>query len=229
VAGLKQTPQGPLVPTGVDARYPNLVQEFPSDTKVEVQRRVHGEDGRCAYVVVKVTDWNEHLAYVSRVDWLSEAPKSATRKAQEVAVAERRVDEEVTSGKCSEAHVDHLRRGMAVLSSYLGSSSQEILELGAHAFAVATETPTPWTLTMRRPGEEHVFAVAFGPLVDSDSFQVLDNQGYAVKTESRLEQLVFAAFNEATRGYVVQANANETLTMKIKGHGCMLLFAVRRY
>jgi hypothetical protein len=167
----------------------------------------------------------------------SPADQVKQREEKQAEAARRMAEAEVTSGKCSDAHVDYLRQGLGVLSSYLGASSSEVLELGAHAFAVATDTSTPLTLTTGLGGEEHPFAVAFEPFAggylppapSATVFEVLDEQGYPVKTESRLMTIVSSAFNLPTSGYVLQANANATLKMSLKGHGCVLLFVVRRY
>jgi hypothetical protein len=127
--------------------------------------------------------------------------------------------------------VGFFREGLGVLTQYLSaSSSSQILELGAHAFAVATDKSTPWTLKTGLGGEQHVFAVAFAPFSPTGTaLDVVDDQGYAVKNESQLNSLVFAAFSQPTEGYVLHANSHETLKINLKGHGCVLLFAVRRY
>ncbi len=165
---------------------------------------------------------------------LSAAEQAQRGAEKQAAAAKKMAGDEVTSGRCSEAHVDVLQQGLVVLASYLETSTRsannsDIFELGAHAFAVATDTITPWSLAMGIGGEEHIFAVAFAPFGPTGTtFEVVDDQGYPVKTPSRLAQMVFTAFNQPTTGYVLQANAHQTLKMNLKGHGCVLLVAIRR-
>ena len=217
----------------------NRVTQFPRNQSFLLVQKLPGQDGKCTFGEVRPIPGGRY--FVASLDWLSET-KSPEPSAEETRGREQEranrikamEDEEVRSGKCSEAHVNFLRQGLSALANYLQTSTRsannpDVFELGAHAFAVGTDTITPWSLAMGIGGEEHIFAVAFAPFGPTGTtFEVVDDQGYPVKTPSRLAQMVFTAFNQPTTGYVLQANAHQTLKMNLKGHGCVLLVAIRR-
>jgi hypothetical protein len=205
------------------------------------------ESNRCPFAEVRIVDAGGKArpgeVYEVTRENLTEQPSGPSpaeqvkqREEKRAEAARLMTETEISSGKCSDAHVDYFRRGLAVMNSYLkGGTGSELFALGTHSFVVASpEKAGTFALGTGLGGELHIFAVAtddrdYAYAPTGMQFQVLDAQGYAVRTESQLERLVGSAFNSPVAGHMLQTNTDDTLKMTLKSHGCVLLFAIRHY
>jgi hypothetical protein len=222
---------------------------FPANTSVDVVRILGNnqiamenppKEVLCVFAMVKIVDAGGSVPpgklYAARLSDLSDAPvgpppadqAKADRDAK-VSAAKAMGEEEERTGRCSEESVGELEHKVAFLKSFLDSRKSgdhpEIWDLVAHKLVVAKEEGTPLTLNAGAGGEHHVVAISY---FSKTHLEMLDAQGYRIAVISP-----YAAIFEGVRlrvdTRVLQANARETLKIKVVGRGCTAVAVFRRF
>ena len=218
---------------------------LPANTSVDVLRRLEllgtGVEGiMCGLIAVRVVDAGGAVEpgtvfalpaglVVDQASGPSPA-EAVQRKIAEIKSAKdariARVreasDREVTTGRCSDEHIERLRRGLQILDSIIRN---ERWILAAQKFIVATKDGASLSFAAATSGEHHIFAVGFG----KPDLSVIDAQGYGVRSSSIFDPMVETSFNLPTRSAVVTATTGDEMKLNVKGHGCALVIALHRF
>lgn len=147
-------------------------------------------------------------------------------EAQRQAALKQRLDEEVRTGRCSDKSAGHLRRILGGASQVFSSSATgEVWQPVGHRLEVATNDPVVLTIDAGLGGEVHVFAVGYS----KTTLSVSDGQGYDVKDHSPWEDAFWTAFGMRAEGIQARTNVHERLAAKVRGKGCVLVFAMQKF
>jgi hypothetical protein len=139
------------------------------------------------------------------------------------------VETETRTGRCTDDHVVHLRRALDKLSRTFDGATMDRLDVVGHQLVVATAGGVPVSLKASLRGDYHVFSFGYSK---DDRLEVRDQQGYPVTAESpqiRLLQEYGYATGFETDSRTIRANSAETISVTIRGTGCVLVFALHKW
>jgi hypothetical protein len=147
------------------------------------------------------------------------ASAAAQRRAAE---ARKALSDESRSGRCTDEH--HAAFEVAVNQAKHVFTASDGWDLVGHDMLPATESGAKLSLRTGIGGETHIFALGFAPL----ELEVRDRHGYPVTLESNFVQM-FLYMSQHSQSRVVQANMGEEIEIQVKGVGCVLAMAFKRY
>jgi hypothetical protein len=212
--------------------------QFPAGTPVKVLTRPPTTDGRCIFACVDVGEVpRSPLPALTGTYLVPLAALVSNRPAgsspEDRAEKQRAMtEEEIQTGRCSDLHVAQLRLILDAASQFIDatgrSNPRDLMEVTSHDLVVATREGVPLSLAPGAGGEFHLIAVGSNR---SLSLEVADENGYAVSARSAYGEAVgrLVQGDAAYDTRVVRINTREVVSVTVKGAGCTLVIAARKF
>ncbi len=141
-------------------------------------------------------------------------------------------EKEITTGRCSDEHASRFQEIVAsMMQSFFdpmtkSASSSDIFELEGSQLIVASAKPAKVTLRTVVGGEIHIFVLSYDKGMQ---IEVLDPQRYPITKESVYLGLMAQTYGYATQTRQLHAVGGQAIDIGIRGRGCAVVAAVRRY
>ena len=152
--------------------------------------------------------------------WVRDAQEKQARKQDDA------VRDEIATGRCTDERYANLQRGHQFFETVFQQmhGAGEMFDLVASDTIVATEKGADLKFDVGLGGEMHIFAFGLEPV----TLEVRDRNGYPSANGS-VYWVLFRDRGGSVDSRVVRANSRDRVSVKVKGGGCTLVMAFRKY